>query len=319
MSQPTPTDVHVDAVLTNISTAYIQQAADFIAARIFPVIPVDKQTDKYYTYTKNDWFRDEAQRRVSGAESAGSGFGLSTAAYSCDKWAVHKDVPDDVRNNADAPIDPDRDATRFVTQRLLLRQEIQWAADAFATGIWGTDKVGTTDFTKWDTYATSDPLGDLEAGVRTVLSNTGFKPNTLVFGYQVWEKLKHHPDIVDRIKYTSEGSVTTETLARLIGIDRILVCMAVKATNVEGETAAYSFVHGKQALLAYVNQSPGLLAPSAGYTFAWRGVSQGLGENVAIKRIEMPWLEVTRIEGSVAFDNKIVGSDLGYFFDAAVS
>lgn len=314
--QPTAQDVHLDAVLTNVSVAYIQQAADFVASRMFPIIPVEKQSDVYYTYTKNDWFRDEAQIRVSGAESAGSGYGLSRAQYLCDKFAIHKDVPLDVERNADIPLNPRSDATRFVTQRLLLRQEIQWAADAFAATIWATDE---TPANLWDNYATSDPIGDLETGIQTVLGTTGFKPNKLALGYEVWSKLKQHPDIVDRIKYTSMGSVTTQTIAALVGLDEIVVCQAVKATNVEAETAAYSFVHGKNALLAYVNPNPGVLMPSAGYTFAWRGVSGGLGENVAVGTIDMPWLEVVRIEGSVAFDNKIVGSDLGYFFSGAVS
>lgn len=316
MPQPTVGSVHVDRPLTNISVAYIQSADAFIASRMFPIIPVDKQTDQYFTYTKNDWFRDEARPRVSGQESAGSGYGLSTASYACDKFAIHKDVPLDVENNADVPLNPRADATRFVTQRMLLRQEVQWATDAFGTSIWATD---VTPGTLWSDASNSDPISDIETGIQTVLSNTGFKPNKMAMGYQVWSKLKQHPEIVDRIKYTSFGSVTTETIARLVGLDEIVVCEAVKAGNLEGETASYSFVHGKNALLAYVAPTPGVLVPSAGYTFAWRGVSEGLGENVGIKTIEMPWLEVTRVEGTVAFDNKIVATDLGYFFNGAVA
>jgi len=35
------------------------------------------------------------------------------------------------------------------------------------------------------------------------------------------------------------------------------VCKAIKATNQEGETAAYAFVEGKHALLSYAPSSPG--------------------------------------------------------------
>ena len=71
MPQPNINSVHVDAILTNISVAYLQNQDNFIADKVFPVIPVDKKSDKYFTYTKNDWFRDEAQRRAPGTESAG--------------------------------------------------------------------------------------------------------------------------------------------------------------------------------------------------------------------------------------------------------
>src|SRR3972149_8463155 len=154
MAQPHSGQVHIDRPHTNISVAYIQSQSNFIASRVFPVVPVDKKSDTYFTYTKNDWFRDEAQRRAPATESAGSGYGLSTAAYNCDVWAFHKDVDDQTRANSDSPLNPDRDATQFVTSRMLLRQEKQWAADFFVTGVWGTS---TTPANLWSNYSTSDP------------------------------------------------------------------------------------------------------------------------------------------------------------------
>jgi hypothetical protein len=316
-SQPTPSDVHVDAVLTNISVAYIQQQSHFIAGKVFPIVPVEKQTDKYFIYTKADWFRDEAKRRAPSTESAGSGYGLSTATYSCDVYAMHKDVPDQVRQNSDAPINPDRDATQFVTQRLMLRLEKQWAADYFTTSVWDTDATPTN---LWDNYATSDPITDIENAKRAILVTTGFMPNTLVLGYDVMKALKHHPDLIDRFKYTSAvGSITEDMLAKVFGVDRILVAMAINNTAVEGETASFSFVHGKHALLCYVAPTPSLLAPSAGYMFSWRGISRGLGQDIGVKRFRMEQLEADRVEGQIAFDDKVVATDLGYFFNGAVS
>ena len=109
MPQPNINSVHVDAILTNISVAYLQNQDNFIADKVFPVIPVDKKSDKYFTYTKNDWFRDEAQRRAPGTESAGGGYNLSTGTYSADVWAFHKDVDDQTVANADAPLNPLRE------------------------------------------------------------------------------------------------------------------------------------------------------------------------------------------------------------------
>lgn len=315
-SQPTASDVHVDAVLTNISVAYIQRQDHFIAGRVFPVVPVEKQTDKYFTYTKADWFRDEAKRRAPATESAGSGYGLSTASYSCDVFAMHKDIPDQVRMNADAPINCDRDATEFVTQRLLLRLEKQWASDYFTTSVWDTD---STPSNLWDNYATSDPISDVETGKRKILMNTGYTPNTLVLGYDVFKALKNHPDFIDRFKYTQAAILTEELLARVLGVDRVLVAKAINNTAVENETSVFAFVHGKHALLAYVAPSPSLLSPSAGYIFSWRGISRGLGQDVGVKRFRREKLEADRVEAQLAFDDKVVATDMGYFFNGAVS
>jgi hypothetical protein len=325
MPQPTQSQVHVDAILTNISVAYMQRAENFIADKVFPVVPVDKQSDKYFTYTKNDWLRDEAQVRADGTESVGSGYNITTSTYYADVWAIHKDVGDQTRANADAPINVDREAAEFVTNRLLLRRELQFVSDFMSGGVWGTTASGvasgasTGEFVQWNQYTTSDPIEDIEEGKAEILSVTGMEANTLVLGYEVFRQLKNHPDLVDRIKYTSSQTITEDMLARMFDIKRVLVSKAIKATNAEGATEAYSFATGKSALLCHVAPSPGLLTPSAGYTFQWTGVSQGLGATIGTSSFRLESLKATRIEAELAFDNKVIGSDLGYFWQTAVA
>jgi len=325
MPQPNINSVHVDAILTNISVAYLQNQDNFIADKVFPVIPVDKKSDKFFTYTKNDWFRDEAQRRAGGTESAGGGYGLSTDSYTADVFAFHKDVDDQTLYNADAPLNPLREATEFVTRRLMLRKEIQWNTDFFAGSIWGNDYDGvagtpsTNEVKQWSDYAASDPIDDIEDAKAGILSTTGMEANTLVLGYDVFRALKNHPDIVDRIKYTSSQTVTADMLAAMFDVPRVIISKAVKATNNEGATAAYSFTSGKKALLCHVAPTPGLLTPSAGYSFSWTGVSGGLGATVGTSQFRMESLKADRIEAEMAFDNKVIASDLGWFWDSIVA
>ena len=316
MPQPTSSQVHVDAILTNISVAYLQQQSNFVASRVFPVVPVEKQSDKFFKYTKNDWFRDEAQRRGDATESAGGGYNLTTDSYRADVYAFHKDIGDQTRANADAPINVDREAAEFVTSRLLLKMETEFVSSYFTSGVWATD---STPSNLWSNYSTSDPISDVETGKRTVLSTTGFEPNTLVLGYDVFTKLKNHPDLVDRIKYTSSNVITADMMARMFEVDRVLVAKAVKATNNEGASGTYDFTHGKHALLCYSAPSPGLLQPSAGYVMSWTGVSGGIGTTIGTSRIRMDSLRADRVESEIAFDMKVVASDLGYFFASAVS
>lgn len=316
MPQPTQNQVHIDAILTNISVAYMQKAENFIANKIFPIVPVDKQSDKFFTYTKNDWFRDEAQRRADATESAGGGYNLSTDSYNAEVWAFHKDVGDQTRANADAPINVDREAVEFITSRLLLKMETEFVSSYFTSGIWATDD---TPANLWSDYTNSDPLNDVEDAKRAILSTTGFEPNTLVLGYDVFKELKNHPDLVDRIKYTSSSVITTDMIARMFDVDRVVVSKAVKATNNEGATGAYDFTAGKNALLCYSAPSPGLLQPSAGYIMSWTGVSGGLGQTIGSSRFRMESVKADRIEAEMAFDMKVVAADLGYFFASVVS
>jgi hypothetical protein len=323
MPQPDRNAVHVNGPLTNISVAYMQDQSAYVSTKAFPVIPVQKQSDLYFTYNKNDFFRDQAQRRAPGTESAGGGYNVdATASYSCRVEAFHKDVDPQVRANSDNPLNADQDAVRFVTQVLMIRQEVQWANDFFRTGIWGTS---TTPAKLWSDYSASDPITDVETAITTILTNTGKKANKMILGYPVFIKLKHHPDIIDRIKYTAgmgdPAQATPQTLAKLFGIGEILVCEAVYATNNEGETAAMNFVQGKHALVCYAPASPSLMEPSAGYTFQWTGISRGLGTATAIYSIPMDFLGVgtLRQEGEIAYAQKLVSADCGYFLESVVS
>ena len=325
MAQPHINSVHVDAILTNISIGYLQNQDNFIADKVFPVIPVDKKSDKYFVYNKNDWFRDEAQRRADATESAGGGFNLSTDTYSADVFAFHKDVGDQLLANADAPLNPLREAAEFVTRRLMLRRELQFVSDFFKTGVWATDVTGVSgtpgsgETKQWSDYTASDPIDDIEEAKSDILGATGMEANTLVLGYETFRTLKNHPDLVDRIKYTSSQTITTDMLAAMFDIPRVLVAKAVQATNKEGLTQAYDFAFGKKAALYHVAPNPGLLTPSAGYTFSWTGVSGGLGQVIGTSQFRMESLKADRVEAEMAFDNKVTGADLGYFWETIVA
>jgi len=315
MPQPTSSDVHVDAILSNVSVAFMQEAYAFVAGRAFPTVNVLKQTDKYFTYSQADFFRDQVQRRADGTESAGTGYSLSTATYNAQVYALHKDIGDQTRANADIPLNMDMDATRFLSQQMLIRQEVQWASDAFTTSVWDTD---ATPSPLWDA-ASSTPIADVETAKNTVLTNTGYVPNTVIMSYKVFSALVDNSDIVDRIKYTSQESVTEELLARLFGVDRVLVMAATYNTAAEGATASYSLVGDKDVLVCYTPSAPGLMVPSAGYNMVWTGVSAGLGTGAAVSRYRIEERKADRIEIEAAFDFKIVSTALGYFLSNCTS
>ena len=287
MPLPTQGQVHVDAALTNISTAYLQDATNFVASQVFPSVPVSHKTDKYFTYDKSDFRRNEAKPRAAGTESAGGGFRMSTDSYSCEEYALHKDVPDSIRGNADPAVNVDADATRWVTQQLLIQKEVQFASDFFTTGIWGTDATGGTTSTAWDD-ASSDPETDIDTAKIAVLKSTGYMPNTLLVGYAVHLALKRHPLITERYKYTSPDSITAAMIANFFELDRYLIAMASYDSAAEGAADSNAFILGNHALLCYSNPSPSLMQATAGYTFVWSGANGGLNSSgLAIKTFRM--------------------------------
>lgn len=309
---PTQSDLHVNTPLTNLSIAYFQDAKDFVAGQVFPFVPSAKQSDRYYVYDRGDFFRNKMKKRAPGTESAGGGWRTdNTPNFFCDEYAQHKDIPDSHRGNADPVINLDRDATRFLAQQAMLNMEIEWAADFFASGKWASS---VTPATKWNETG-GDPIGTIDTAKDTVKQATGFEPNIVVLGREAFNAAKNNDDVLDRIKYTQRGVVTTEMLAGLFGVDKVLVANAVKTTSAEGAaTDTFDFIAGKQsALVVYANPTPSILMPSGGYIFTWTGRPGAGPQGQRIKRFRMEKNEADRVEIQQNFDMKQVAADLGYF------
>lgn len=318
---PTMQNAHIDRALTNISVAYMQDASAFIADKVFPIVKVKRQSDVFYVYNKGDFMRDEAALRGAGTESAGGDYGVEAAdPYYCRKHAFHKDVTAEERANYDEPLDADRDATDFVTQKMLIRREMEWASKFFKEGIWGKEISGAAsasgnNVVYWD-EPTSNPIKDItDAGVE-MASKTGYKPNTLVLSPFAFNALKNHEDVLDRVKYTQKGIVTADLLATLFEVDNVYVAWSVVNTAAKGKTDNVNFIMGKHALLCYSNPTPALKKPSAGYIFAWTGLegSGAYGNRIVRLPMDMLGLGTERIEGEAAFDCKQIAADLGVFF-----
>jgi len=325
MPQPDVGDVHVNALLTNMSIAHYNQMDAYIADKAFPIVFVEKQSDIYPVYDRGYFFADEgsAMLRAPGAQAPTSGWKITNSnTYFARNWAIGTEIPDELRANAEAVFNLDNDATLFTTQLQLIRRERQFAASFMITGVWGTDKVGGTDFVVWSDFGGSDPLNDLEDGLDTVEQNTGVRPNKLILGSLVWRRLKHHPDLVDRIR----GGATTgnpaivqrQLLAEILEIDEVMVARASYRSSAEGASLTLARVVGADALLLYTPPAPGLMVAAAGYTFVWRPmVSPGAVQYIRKGREERPrrdWIESHSYLDMVATE-----AQSGYFFDGAAA
>ena len=326
MPNPTQADLHVNQPLTNVSVAYIQNASDFISTKVFPKVPVKKQSDLYWKYSKSDWRRTDVEKRAPSTESKGVGYKMDTDQYFCHVYAVHKDIDDQVRANADSNFRVDADATKFITNQMLLKRDIDWTNTFFKPGVWDTEKTGVASapgadqFLQWNDDA-SDPINNMSQWTIDFRQLTGFKPNVMVMGANVLQELMNHPDIIDRIKYTQRGVVTEDLIATLFKVDKIYTAYATQANTPETNdartqdaAATYSFVQDpKSILLAYTTSAPSLMTPTAGYTFTWDGYASGNGEGIRIKNYRQERIASDRVEAEMTYDMKVVATDMAVF------
>lgn len=265
MPRPTLRDVHVDRPLTQLSIAYMNEA--YIGEQVFPRVSVNYKSDVFFIFDEGAWFRRRAKPRAPGNRSDRSDYALSTASYICLSYALAKAIPDEVRNNSDAPLRPDITATNFVTDGLLLDQERRIAElTTGGSGLWNYSASPTT---QWSGSA-ADPFGDIRTARDNVVSQIGRMPNVAVMSWDVWSNLQIHPDFVDRVKYTRPGgNPEPGDLRGWFGFDKVLIGHSIFDVAVEGQTASKVFIWGDAMWMGYVPTAPALEEPAAGYLLEW--------------------------------------------------
>jgi hypothetical protein len=324
MPRPNRGDLHVNALLGNIGVKYILGEKMYAAADIFPIVPVDKQSNNYVVYDKGDFLRDEAAERAPATESEGGNYDIDTTPYYlCRNYAFHKDVDDDSRDNADKPIDPDKDAMQYCLQKLLIKRERVFINNYVKSGVWTTQYTGvsgapsTNEVKKWSASG-STPVKDVDVWVNAIEEQTGMTPNVLGLSPDVMSALKNNTDITSRIQYTQKGIITTDILAELFEVDKVVVLRGTYNTAAKGAATTMARMVSGKLLLAYAAPNPSTETPTAGAMFAWKGRFGNSKLGSRIKKFRMEELNADRVEAELSFDPKCVAPDLGVYASAMV-
>ena len=321
--QPTTSDVHINTALGNVMLAYMQNPANFIAADMIPVCPVQHQSNVYWIFDRSYWNRIQMSKRAPGTRAVASGFAVKPSnPYFCDVWALEKFIDDDTRANADPEINLEVITTNWLGNQALLARERQFFRTFWKTSTWtGFSPSGSPlDFDVSNTsYApagqwgssTSNPMADIQNIISKAAGITGYRYNRLAVAEDVNAALLNHPAVLDRIKYTQRGIVTEELLAALFGVEKYKVARAISNTAQEGEVEASDYLVKNQFLLTYCPPGPSVNLPSAGYIWSWTGRlgNSAFGSRVKVYRDEPITSDVYLAE--MAFGMNTVGTDLG--------
>jgi hypothetical protein len=142
----------------------------------------------------------------------------------------------------------------------------------------------------------------------------------MVVNPSVYMALRQHPQIIDRIKYVMKAfpnmSNASDIFAAAFDVQKFQIAGAVNTTSIEGVPAVdetYDFILANDVLLCYAAPNPGILMPSAGYTFSWRGFSGMTQVGAIIKKFRMEELESDRIEAKLAYGLNVIEPALGAF------
>ena len=314
MAQMNPSSARIiDPVLSTIAQGY--QNSEMIASALFPSVAVPLRGGNIITFGKEDFMLYGSQRSP-GENTKRVQFGYTGSSYALLDYSLEGQVPIEViQEGQNGPgIDHSAMAVRKVSSIMALRLEKQ-AADIARTAASyaAANKVTLSGTSQWSDFTgTSQPIQNIETAKEAVRAATGKRPNTVIMGAAVMAKLRQHPIIVDRMKYTGRDVATAEILAALFGVQRVLVGDAIYSNDAG---TAFTDVWGKDVMVAYteLGSVADMGAPSYGYTYTLQGYP--LAEEAYYDRNTKSWVfPVTRAEAPV-----LASASAGYLITNAVA
>jgi len=301
---PLKSQLHVNQLLSNVSVQY--KNSEYIWDKVFPQIPVMKDTDYYRVYDRS--FKVPETKRAPKGVAREFTFEFSLASYALEQHALKDYVGvDEEENNDQGSLKVD--TVESLTDAIYRRIELS-VASLFTTTNWSLN-VSLTATNVWSANTTvSDPIPVFDTGMTTVINNSGKTPNFAILPRDGFVAIKNHVSVLDRVKYTS-SEVTQSMIQGLIGVQELLVPTAVQDTAANGLAASISPFFADFAFLGWKPAGGGgIKTPSCGYTFIR-----------STPRVRS-WFEDERnadaIEVEVKYQPKVVASLTGYLINNTI-
>jgi hypothetical protein len=312
MPQMNPSQARViDPILSEVARGY--QNNEMIGAELFPFVPVGQRGGKIIVFGKES-FRLYATGRAPGTNTRRIQFGYDSGSYALDQHALEGLVPIENQEEAQSVpgIDLGRGAARGVQDIMALRLEKAQADLARNAALYAAaNKVTLSGTDQWSDPASkpSEVVGDAVESIRV---RTGKRPNKVALGAKVFAALQTNPAIIDRIKYTGRDSVTTDLLAMLWNVGKVVVGDAIY--DPDDGTGNLADVWGNDVVIAYT-QIAGVTdrgLPSYGYTYRLRNYP--IVEQPYYDRNAKSWIYPVTDEVAPV----LAGADAGFLIKSAV-
>lgn len=302
---------HIDVPLSNLVIAAFQGTEDFVGPRLFPIVPVDKQSDKYYIIDPDSWLRIPDTKRSPKTRPNRINWKVSSDSYFADNWALAGENALEDLANADAALRLRENTTRVVTEGLLRDLE-----DRIARLVTSVSNVGSgvllIGANKWNDFVSSDPIADVTTAHAFIRQKTGVVANTLVIDEDTYQIVRRHPVLLDLYKHTAGGLITDEQLRAVFQVDQVWRARGIKNNAVEAATASMTNIWGNAALLARVQ--PGIAPQTITFGLGFRWTPEGFPGPMAVERYNDPdpGKKSEIVQAAYYQDEKVVAKDLAY-------
>lgn len=308
-----PKNLHIDQALTNISIGY--RPTGFIADVVAPVIKVQKESDKFYVWNREDAFRTYDDLLAPGAEARVIDFTISNDSYYAEEYGLKTRILWRDLDNADSVLKLEMNKARKLKDTLLVKRESRVATLFTTLATYAADlSITYSGTSQWNNVSyVGDPILEIDNAKEAIRQACGFYPNVIIIGAAVVPVLTNNTKYREHYKYTN-ADVSGNGLPTVLRGMKVLVPGAINTTSNEGAaTPTTADVWGKNVILAYVNLNNEAMTDDFSFAYTFRAQDyQTRKYNVDSQRAE--YLETTNLEAV-----KVVSNVAGYLIKSVIA
>jgi hypothetical protein len=307
--------------LTAIALAYRNE--QFIADQVLPRTPVGSREFKWQQFSRDEMFTvPQTQVGRKGEPNEVQFSGTEVAGFVND-YGLDDVVPNDDISSAPAGYDPIGRAVEGITELIQLDREIRTANLVFNQNTYpAANRTTLSGTSQWSDFANSDPY----TAIMTAFDGMLMRPNVLVLGRAVWSRLRVHPRVTAALAPSSNGNsastnangrpATTQALAELLEVDRIIVGQSWVNAAKPGQPASMQRVWGRHVAGLHINPAASIRgnAITFGMTAEW-------GSRVAgtLNEPKTGLRGAQRVRAGESVRELITASDTGFLWTNAVA
>ncbi|OHD13451.1 MAG: hypothetical protein A2Y41_00405 [Spirochaetes bacterium GWB1_36_13] len=299
----------VDPILSNIAFDY--KFADNSAMKLFPLVNHPKRAGKITKLTADSFKLIDSERALR-AMSKRVDEGAEMVDFALHEYSLESGIDDAELLEASEPVKAklllESSRTNKILRQIGLWHEKKMADLAVDPANYPSgNKTALSGTAQWSDYDNSNPIVDIENAKDAVRSKIGIEPNFVLMGQSVYKKLKEHPVIIEKIKYSMTGVATTDLLKQILNVSKIEV-----ASSLYSNSGTLSDIWGKVVIVAYVPDMPSLDEPAFGYTLRQTGYPRV--ETYREERSHSNIINATDVLGGL-----ILGNIAGYLYTTVIA
>ena len=267
------------------------QEQQFVGAQILPLLATGTKQGEYVVVKANQFDNDISKPRAAGANFANTSSEIESATFNCQEFGLEQSLDDlsIAEIESDAQFDIVAAASRNIARSLMVGHELR-----VANALSGAAFNSTAATAAFSNASGATPINDVNNAVQRLNANGIFTGIQLIIESSLYQEMVQTDDMRSLINGSGALSYSQDQVAKVLGVDGIIICNSRYNSAKKGQDAARTKVWSDSSFYVGAVSGGPLSNNGIGRTMFYTGRQSGAFVSETF-RTEQPPANVVRV------------------------